>query len=426
MNYNVVIIGAGPAGTGLLFKALKDGVFDELLDSGIAIIEKSPFILEGNLTNYKINSDTLSNTFLECLEGYTGNSLDLSNLTDEILFLKSYSGKSIPLWALKAFYQKLGVLLKLAILKNPNCSLFLEKKATSVRRNIDGSFYVYIEGIEQPISALSVIQAPGGLPNISSNGTKPIFDTINLDKFLFKSIISDNLIKGLTDESLRILLQNNPKVVILGGSHSAFSSAHYLLNSFPEIYFPDGSIKIYCRSMPKLFFTSRDEALAKNYTDFTEDDFCPVTKRLFRLGGLRMDGRELYMNMLGMDHQMVEKRAVLKIFQDCKDDLVSDLNNASVVIIAFGYSFNSVPLFDADGSEIILSGAEDTRYVNENCELLEHNKRPISNMYAIGLGSGFIPTDSLGGEKSFKGHTNGIWYYQNIIGGIILKQVLNR
>jgi hypothetical protein len=47
-------------------------------------------------------------------------------------------------------------------------------------------------------------------------------------------------------------------------------------------------------------------------------------------------------------------------------------------------------------------------------------------MYAIGLGSGFIPTDSLGGEKSFKGHTNGIWYYQNIIGGIILKQVLNR
>ena len=49
----------------------------------------------------------------------------------------------------------------------------------------------------------------------------------------------------------------------------------------------------------------------------------------------------------------------------------------------------------------------------------------LNNAYAIGLATGFIPSGALGGEKSFQGQTNGLWYYQNLIAQIILTQLVN-
>jgi hypothetical protein len=61
--------------------------------------------------------------------------------------------------------------------------------------------------------------------------------------------------------------------------------------------------------------------------------------------------------------------------------------------------------------------------VNDNCELLDEYGEDIPNVYASGLATGFIPRGDLGGEPSFVGQTNGIWYYQNAIAERIINKL---
>jgi len=62
-------------------------------------------------------------------------------------------------------------------------------------------------------------------------------------------------------------------VVIIGGSHSAISSANKLLSL--EIQFKDASIKLFHRSPLYVTFESSEEAKKLGFTDFNEEDNYP-------------------------------------------------------------------------------------------------------------------------------------------------------
>nr|MBP9069916.1 hypothetical protein [Bacteroidia bacterium] len=72
---------------------------------------------------------------------------------------------------------------------------------------------------------------------------------------------------------------------------------------------------------------------------------------------------------------------------------------------------------------ILFKGEKTGHWVNDNCELLDEDGSVISNVYATGLATGFIPSGELGGEPSFQGQTNGIWYYQNAIADRIISRL---
>ena len=111
-TYDIIIIGGGPAGTGIFLKALKDGKLSDFLNKKVALIEKSERLIKGNITNYHVNSDTFSSVFLECLEGETPKQIDVISLNSEIEDIQKYKDKSIPLNLLNNYYNKLGDLLK--------------------------------------------------------------------------------------------------------------------------------------------------------------------------------------------------------------------------------------------------------------------------------------------------------------------------
>ncbi|WP_271730046.1 FAD-dependent oxidoreductase [Aquimarina algiphila] len=428
MNYNLIIIGGGPAGTGILFKAIKDGMFDILCDRGIAIIEKTFHLMIGKMADYQVNSDTRSDVFLECLEGNLQQILDLSQLNPEIEEIKSYNGVSIPLVLLRKYFMKLGDLLLEKVNKHPNCDVFLDSCSTKINQIDNGKFMVSFNSSKKRmiIEGKHVVVATGGTPSMKSdyywdNGSK-----ISLDRFLYKTIHSDTLIRGNLNKDLFKKLKDNPSVVILGGGHSGFSSADYLLNNFKSFNFSQQSIKIYSRSPARIYFESEIEALKHNYKDFDKDDFCKITKRLYRLAGLRMDGRKLYMRMLGMINNEKEERVVFKHKIENNKGLLKDINEATIIIQALGYSFNILPCYDEFENQISFIGEKTGRWVDNSCRLLNSNNEVVQNLYAYGLSSGIIPSEELGGEPSFKGQTNGLWYYQNILAQVILDQVLKR
>lgn len=410
--YDTVIVGGGPAGTGLLLKALKSGDGSWLKDQRIALIEKSSHLVRGNITDYKVNSDTLSNVFLECLEGHTNHFLDLTDLTQEIEDIKKRHNHSIPLDQLNQYFVKLGKILKTELESRGMCRFYMDSAVSNVIRQPNGSYQINFDDQRRPIKAKRLVLSMGGQPLRGM----PAFDNkVFLQNFSGKYIHSDDLLRTGLSEEQRSMMESNPRVVIFGGSHSAFSAAHFLLHSKDGYNFENKSIQIWCRRDPKIYFGSKEEALAYNYHDFTEEDICPVTHKVYRLAGLRMDGRQLYMQMLGMGGVKKEERVQISKFNDRVEELEKDLREAGLIVLAFGYKLNIPSFSDHNDLPMKFKGEKDGCWVNQRCEILDASGKAIPGLYATGLATGFIPSGVQGGESSFLGQTNGIWYYQNVI-----------
>ncbi len=193
-----------------------------------------------------------------------------------------------------------------------------------------------------------------------------------------------------------------------------------------ELNFDKKPIVIWSTSKPKIFYISAYEARMDGYHDFDEHDICPKTKRVYRLAGLRMDGRNLFRNISGLDNYNNKMNVEYKLFQNQETELKKDLQEADIIIHALGYDFNMIPILDQSGNRIKLLGSETGYWVDSTCRLLDVYERPIENLYAMGLASGFIPNGDLGGEPSFKGQTNGLWLYQNEIADLIIKNIVSK
>jgi hypothetical protein len=235
--------------------------------------------------------------------------------------------------------------------------------------------------------------------------------------------------EGIPEIERRLKASDNHKVVIIGASHSTTSSAWVLLNKV-RVDFGEGDITILHREPFRLFYPSREAALAEGYTDFTDEDFCPVTNRLYRLAGLRFDSRDLIKRIWGIGGAPLERRVrLIPLDRTGKNNSVNLeclLDEAALIIPAFGYRPNTLPIWDHRGLpiELLASGEGAPPLVDEHCRVLNHHGAVVPNLYGIGLASGFKLTGKLGGEPSFRGQTNGLWLYQNGVGELIVEQIL--
>ena len=422
-TYDIAIVGGGPAGTGLLLKAMKDKSCAELFEKKLLLIEKSDQLIKGNITQFKVNSDTYADVFLECLEGAMDEYINMAELKREMEYIHQFNGKSIPLEKLDHYFTKLGGLIREALTKRKACDFMMNTKVNKVVRTDDGLFSLFFEGREEAIQAKKVVIATGGIPQDITQDRLLFAEKVDLGKWANKCVHSDDFLKNGIPSKILKQLKNNSKVLILGGSHSAFSVAHSLLNRQEAIDFGDQEIKIWSTSIPKIYFESKKEALAQGYTDFSEEDICPITKKVYRLAGLRMDGRELYMQMSGLSGSTPETRVKLHFIKDDLAELEEEIQSSTLIVLAFGYAFNIFPIYDCSGLRMKLAGETTKHWVNEKCEVLDREGKVVPNLYATGLATGFIPRGELGGELSFSGQTNGIWYYQNAIAERIIKQL---
>lgn len=193
-------------------------------------------------------------------------------------------------------------------------------------------------------------------------------------------------------------------MVIVGGSHSAFSAVWALAERLPRATFRDGDLVILHRSRLRIFYPSPGAAREDGYEEFDERDLCPRTGRVHRLGGLRGDGRELWRRVTGRASPHESRVRIVPLDEDRPlAPLVRDLlREADLIVPAFGYRPRSLPVHDAEGRRIELA-----------CDV----GRPVAGLTAIGMAAGFLPP----GEPSFGGQTNGAWLYHNVAGDAVLR-----
>lgn len=427
-EYKTVIIGGGPGGTGPLLSAVRLNMLKEFSNGGLAVIEKGNVLVRGQLASYKINSDTLANVFFECLDGENNPLREIPALMQYRELFSSYSNRHIPLDALEEYLTVLGRQLEQMITAVEGNHVYFHSEVTSMSRLPDNRWLIntLCNGTSYQLIASQVIMAPGGRPE------RPTRDQVFSNEKLavwrnpgdcMEVLCSDDVLRGRENERLSAFLEENKDVefVILGSSHSAFSVAWYLKNNFRSF---QGEINIAGHEDPVIYYPTVEDAKQDGYHLFDENDICPITGRVFRLGGLRGDGRDLYRCMKGLGSDRILKVTYRNLLKETVAIGETSIARPYILIVAYGYKLNIPEVFDEKENSLRFKGKRDGHWVNEKAQLLDDSGDVVPGLYAIGLATGFLPGGELGGEPSFRKQTNGLWYYQHLLGEMLVKQMI--
>lgn len=411
---STIILGGGPGGTGALIWAAQTGFLDAWLDQGILLVESQPQ-LGGTLGRYAINSDTLGSAYLECLDGANVHPFLKQLRSDPVTQeMQRYRDGFPPLSLVGRFMARLGSGLAEVLSRHPRCTVLTGTTARSVTVMPDGSVKVKAvgkAGRRRRLQARSLVMALG-----ATHAAMP-------PASLHPNILpSDRILTaaGLC-EAVDVLRQaRRPRVGILGGSHSAYSVAWALTHLLGEEAVPGLEVIMLSRQEPPVFYPSAAAAAADGYP-VRPGDICPRTGRVNRLGGLRGNGRDVWRQLRQDPASLPIRRLNLKGL--APEAVQALLAETALVVPAFGYRSRHLPVFDHTGQSIPLRTDIALPVVDAACRIYRADGTVLQNVFGIGLGTGFRPTESMGGEPNFTGQANSLWLYQNDIGATVYRGV---
>lgn len=429
-----VILGGGPGGIALLLAALRRGAFDALLDGGLAIVERGSEIGRGAIGDYVITSDSGAETFLDCLQGATEPRLAALRTHPAAEEVARHVPGAVPLRLVGRLMQVVGDRLA-AILAERGAELLTEHVAVQLVRTPDGLWRVLTRGLAdgapRVLLARNVVFSLGAEQPIERLRTERVAGRPLLPRYAATLVQSGTLFRAPGRDAVNRRLRGirNPRAVVVGGSTSAVAAANLLLTQLPDVAFGAAGVTILHRRPMRVFYASAEEALAEDYTEFGPDDICPLTGRVFRLAGLRLDSRELLMRARGIGGRPPEPRLRLQPIGAQPDAAtIGMLDEADLIVAALGYRPRLVPCLDTDGAPLALRGDTDAMVplVDDACRVVDGTGEPWPGLFALGLGNGFVPSGAFGGEASFVGQANGLWLWQTDVGGMVVDQICAR
>lgn len=416
-----VIIGGGPGGMGPLVWAAQTGNLNTWLRQGITVIDRQ-LSLGGTLGRYAINSDSLGAAYLECLEAPLA--IDaLRMLRDDPVTheMERYRHAFPPLNLVDRFMRRIGASLEALIRSHDNCSVLSGTTARSLHLQRDGSIRVALDNGDS-LAARTVIMALGGRQNWSQQLWENLRPGLSLSDCRLRHLMSsDRLLtpQGLDDIAQVMAEANGRQIVILGGSHSAYSAAWALTRVIDSNTLSPKQIMILARRQPPVFYPDAAAAEADGYP-VQPGDICPRTNRVHRLGGLRGNGRDIWRQITGRPAAEPESRVITALLEDFDTETLRDLLEAAAVVIpAFGYSAATLPVFTHRQRRVLLRAESGQSSVDDTGRMLRADGQVLPNVFGIGLGSGYRPSGSMGGEPNFSGQANSLWLYQNDIGALL-------
>jgi hypothetical protein len=424
-----IIVGGGPGGLGPLIWAAQHGLLANWLDQGITIVDRQER-LGGGLGRYAINSDSLGGSYLEFLDAPALpdclRCLHEDPVTHE---MTQYRDGFPPLPLVDRFMRRIGMAIETMMAGWPTAVFHRRTEARALQLRPDGlvtAETVLIDGSRRILTARSAVIALGGRQR---SGEQALLPGLTLSECQARHVMpSDRLLThaGLDEAAHLLATAGRRRIVVLGGSHSAYAVAWALLRLPAAGRLAPGQIVIIQRRPPPVFYPNRDDAEADLYP-VSEGDICPRTQRVNRLGGLRGNGRDIWRQIAHRPQTMPEPRVVSQPLQQFSAAALRlAIEEAALVIPAFGYHAATLPIFDPEGRRLELSADDNRASVDDDCRILLADGRALPNVFGIGLGSGYRPSGSMGGEPNFEGQANSLWLYQNDIGAVIYRAIQAR
>ena len=426
----MLVIGGGPAGTALLTAASKQGRLADLAGSGLTVVERDDALGGGRLGRYAISSDSTAETFLSAVK---------DNPYPEIAALidhpaarqvaKFVGALGVPLVDAGPLLRVTGDRLG-AIVAASGGHVAVGHEVVDTRRLPQGGWATRLrrlsDGAEIERRSHNIVVATGGYQPLDSLVGQHVAGAPLHQLAEGRLMQSDELLAlgGLDRAADLLRSRRDPKVAVIGGSTSALASVSLMLRSRPGIAFGSGGITLLHRRPLRPFYFSEEAARADNFTDYDAQDICPVSGFIYRLGGFRLEARELVLRMLQVDGRVPEPRVAVHRIGEDDATARAIIERADLVIGALGYRPHAATLLDAQGARVALAADSGEPMVDKHCRVLDAHGRPIPGAFGIGLAAGFVPWGRLGGEASFRGQANGLWLWQNDVGQMIVDQVL--
>ena len=435
--YKNAICGCGPAGLGLIVNAIVQNKLDELLSHGLILIDKTEKIGAGDIQNYRIRANNLGGPFIESIEKSSSQFALKVQQHDTFKKLQKLKDVDPNLQDVYPYLSYLGLAILDEIASHPNVKLFLNHQLVSIDHLKSGKLKLTLQENtthqEETAEVENTFLNLGGTQSIEALCQCKIADSISLETYREKLITSNQLI-SLTPEEVQEKIEcttrEEKNIVIIGGSHSAYSSALKLMEAVEQkqLALPSQSITIVHRHPFKLYFNSANEALTSGYA-FKQEDICPLTGVVNRFGGLRYEPRDLASEILKLTPSTARARYFKTLQINASDHntniLEPLLDEASLIVGALGYRPNTIPIYDTNGNSISLKYDRYGIVTSNQAEVLTEADAPLTNIYTWGLSSGFRPNAEIGGEPSFKGRAEGVWHYHHTVGNIVLAKALN-
>ena len=423
-TFATIIVGGGPGGLGPLLAAAQQGTLKGWLDAGVALIERTEH-LGGSLGRFGIASDSLGSSYLECLEAVKL-SPPLRPLRDHAVAreMETYRYGFPPLALVDRYMRLLGGGLSAMFDNHPVSRLYRGTNATRARLQAEGSVTVEVErdGETTMLTAHSAVIALGGRQHWQERELVPGF-TLK-DCSLRRVMPSDSLLQtsGLAAASEIIAHAGGRRILILGGSHSAYAAAWALTHLPAAAGLAEGQIEILQRRPPRIFYPDAEAAAADQYLT-GPGDICPRTGRVHRMGGLRGFGREMWRQLAHRPGTVPDPRVTTRFLNQPAGQLRALLEQAALVVPCFGYNSSTLPVLDPSGAPVALSADTGSVAVGDDCRLLLGDGRALDSVFGIGLGTGYRLPAYMGGEPNFEGQANSLWLYQNDIGAMVHREV---
>ncbi len=430
-DQGLVIIGAGPAGLAPLFAAANTGRLGELLRLGVTILERGYTPGAGVLREYGIGSDSSAEAMIafvtESEEPFLAG-LQSHPLTRAVA---AYGKGPAPLHLVGKFLALAGSTLCEVVASSSQGCVLLGASAVSVQKTLSGSWktkFIDATGCLQEITSPSVLVATGAHQPLDRLRTEPVAGVPLLPAYGTKLLQSGEVLStgGVAEVMRRIAGKPNPKIAIVGGSTSAAAVANLLLTRLPGVQFSEAAVTLLHRRPLRIYYESAAEAVAEGYLEFCPDDICPLTKRVFRLSGFRLESRELIMRAQSIGNRPPEPRLrLLRLDLEPERDAQACLRDADLIVAAMGYTPRLIPVFDTESCiRLYRPNGIHWSVVDERSRLLTSNRVPLQGLYALGLAVGPGASRQLGGEAGFSGQVNSLWLWQHTLGQAIADQVL--
>lgn len=426
-----MIIGGGPAGTALLTAATKRNLLPDLAGSGLVVVERDAALGIGRLGGYAITSDSSATTFLTAVKDNVHPGLAaLADLPTGAAIRAYADTVGVPLTTVGPLLRAAGEQLG-GIVTAHGGQVLTGHEAVKAQLGQDGVWTAtlrrQLDGVMIEHRSHAIVIATGGHQPPDRLAAQHIAGAKLVDLAGDRLVQSDDfLASGGMVAAIRPLSDKRaPRIVVIGGSTSALAAIALLLKAHPALPLGAGAITLVHRRPLRPFYPSPAAAQADDFTDFGPDDICRVSGFVYRLGGFRLEARELVLRMLGVGGRTPDPRVQLhQIAAHAEADTRAVLAEADLVIAAIGYRPHALPLLRDDGSPIALAADQGEPMVDRYCRITDANGAPVPGAFGIGLAAGFVPWGALGGEPSFRGQANGLWQWQNDVGLMIIDQLL--
>lgn len=374
----VQVIGFGVAGLGVAVAADNQQQLNTLCDQGLVYIDKRT---RGGFDS--LSFDILSNSPASDFVAGMRQNGEFKTVFDSSVGgrLCDHQDNKVPLPLVSEFFKDTAEHLYKKLAVYPRSNFLADTSVATLRIEADGKITSLDADGKTLVSSKFAVVATGGVETPNA-GMQALASELQAD-----FTRSESILRGHNDEAILQYIKTGKQIVIMGGSHSAFSIVDYLTRHFSHVL-QQQQILVVSRSLVKLNYDDMDEY----QQSAQEGETCLVdaeTQSINRYCGLRGDAKKVYQSVIAGEESTT--KLVVCEQDKIKDLLANQPYPTGIVVQAIGYQVNLPTVVTHDGQSIQCKQLQGCSALSENYNLCTHASHSLERIFSVGLGS-FVPS----------------------------------